>query len=108
MASLFQILISIIICNKALRIENDAYRIVIRDEWHQSLQPLKARLDAVMKLIIDDMGLYFASFKHSPEHRSMKTSDMLRIGLKDQKLVADCPVYPYMQATFINTYCLQQ
>ena len=86
--------------------ENLALTMVVANNWHDRVQPLKAPLDELHKLTIQCCFYYIASFKTktSPTLPSSKCVILAELG-RQGALVAD---RRDDEAIFINTYCLKK
>ena len=81
--------------------------LVVVNGWDVRVQPLKAPFDEVHKLTIDSIKCYVASFKKTPIVYSgyIDKFVLMRAIERQGDLFAD---HRDGEATFINTYCLQE
>ena len=86
--------------------ENLALTLVIQNAFHERVQPLKAPWAVAVKLSHDNIKAYIASFKKTVYAGVYdRKSDLVEM-IKDRvDLFAD---QRDGEATFINTYCLQE
>ena len=81
--------------------------LVVANGWHVRVQPLKAPFDQVRKLTIGSIKCYVASFKKTPiVYSGYIDKFMFMRAIECQgDLFAD---HRDDEATFMNTYCLQE